>query len=1773
MFRRGSGEASYADGAAAKGEQVAIHQADSDSQSVSDTADDALTTHAQHRQLQHQHYQQQHHLHNQTYHTQQQHQHHHQQQQQQNQSFTHPSPQSPTFPDDDSILMEDDAIDIYSRGGMPPHQHHLLQTSNNSNNNNLPASTPLPPLPPRPETNEKDEVHDPLLAQYGVGAPVPSHEGSPAASMYTVGESPRVSTDLDMDHHVEHPPLLFESLANGVSAVAHTARVSIAAAAAVSDAALATAKWGTSLTLGMGRSILVGALSSARVLHRTPGATGASTNPHTSPDTTQPLAIMDANHEDHGIESASDRMMDGALIAAGSNGGPGSNAGTVSRQRPNDLWLFHQALDTYTDYSVGAVNHLFSLAELFTCATWHLARSSVRFTMRAAQETVQIFDGIFGSTETSRALSALVQLIRDEMNELNDGRGSLPGQGVLGKTFGTIVLMGSLTKALTAFACLQFMTSRRTMEMRRLTRLYEGIVGDGVGEAFVGGAVGAGRGGAAGAGGVLMIEGGARTEHVERVFVPTDPMDGDGPGEEIVIRWHREPGSDDLTVEIEERFVVNHGDDDDGRSIMTLDDARSILEESGVFEEEGGDGVKVIDDASSFIENGREFEGKVVMPDLGNSVTSLTKTFGVDVGAAGGMVPPRSPATSSFFENDDDGLTFSVGDRFGGGGEGSSSAAGSSSSSSNSSASLQPGGGNAGNGSSNFGASSSTRFAPLSPISPGHHPHHLHGGHADHFRRTAMLGPRLGSMSTASIASMASTNSSSSTSRRTAMEENRDLMERVSRDFGGKELRDLERVILMNQRKSVVGVGAAAIGVSGGSKGGSVGRNGGGSVRMSSGSLKSYWYKDLPPVPGHLRGRESPRREGGSSGNVTPMGTISGVSEIVGFDRDGTVETLPSELRDEDFEERSSLEVSVGAADGSGEADESFVTARSFGTGASFKSSGSPPVVAKMNVPAVVGSSGSGGSGGGGGLFGGFFSPRRTSKPQPPSFGSSGGSPTALSVPDVQDDSESVQSFRTASSSFSGAQQNRDEDGASSGAAPRKISFTSMLRGMISPLRGGGGGGGAGGVGKAAANVMRKAKNSMVTMFDQTSTVEQHEDGAVTTKKATTRVHEAGAQLFGSNGSSSRPMSPSLEDDRSRTPVPSPGAILDEPELRQLPKKLHKRPSIANVFEARVKDEDSFRTPVGSPRVRVGELVEDVEDEDTVGAASTSQTRPVAQPIPVRPAEVSMMTPPDSGASTPRPKPAMLIGVGKEVKDSRDGMGAVVATVPEKQPVNFGHFPLRNLLKNLERYARFGTAAYGRDLMILLGIGKIREIHTTDAHHHVNHYAFAIHTGIAVNDILHSSFGGSFSTHRHDTGSSLPTSPVGSYSAAGGSQPGKSSPSRTGSTSKPLHALPTAAPTQPRMQPLNHYVALDRLARVVVVALRGTLGLSDVLTDMRFDYADFRGGRVHAGMLRSAAMKFRKGTVVFEAVDRALRENPGYGLVLTGHSLGGGVAALMALEWACPVDSSDVPPIKSPRTPFVTSISSGLPPGRPIHCYSFGSPCVATFDLAMECKGLVSTLVNGDDIVPTMSLGLVRDFKIVTMYLLDPTNKGLSERIISRTLGLQKTATGGNSAAAGQEAGAVPAGMEQGAGGAPPMEEGEFFWNIMTRLRQSMNSERLYPPGLTYWMSAAAVTETRDAKTGVKKTVSRVVLQRCDDVREMFNEPRFSSRVMSDHTPRSYEDAIDALVKAIFGPRQQQQGGLVQQESQQVGGLIGGAAGNGGVRTGPMSMNTSGSWA
>jgi hypothetical protein len=144
-----------------------------------------------------------------------------------------------------------------------------------------------------------------------------------------------------------------------------------------------------------------------------------------------------------------------------------------------------------------------------------------------------------------------------------------------------------------------------------------------------------------------------------------------------------------------------------------------------------------------------------------------------------------------------------------------------------------------------------------------------------------------------------------------------------------------------------------------------------------------------------------------------------------------------------------------------------------------------------------------------------------------------------------------------------------------------------------------------------------------------------------------------------------------------------------------------------------------------------------------------------------------------------------------------------------------------------------------------------------------------------------------------------------------------------------------------------------------------------------------------------------RSSAVHQGLATALASNPGYGLVVCGHSLGGGAAAAFAIISSTPSSAFRRNNAKLAdsvtheiNTPFVTSFSSGLPPGRPIHAYAYGPPALASPDLARYAEGLITSVVLDKDVVPCLSLGVLRDLKNIAFTLREEDK--VAEEIIGR---------------------------------------------------------------------------------------------------------------------------------------------------------------------------------
>lgn len=431
-----------------------------------------------------------------------------------------------------------------------------------------------------------------------------------------------------------------------------------------------------------------------------------------------------------------------------------------------------------------------------------------------------------------------------------------------------------------------------------------------------------------------------------------------------------------------------------------------------------------------------------------------------------------------------------------------------------------------------------------------------------------------------------------------------------------------------------------------------------------------------------------------------------------------------------------------------------------------------------------------------------------------------------------------------------------------------------------------------------------------------------------------------------------------------------------------------------------------------------------------------------------------------------------------------------------------GLFPQHHIVRNVTRFVRFASASYGASFMRVMGITTAAGTPSPgiDSDHHYEHHSFSHHTQLPPSTILLSSF----------------VDPQGGTDSSGQTNTGV---------------------------PMVHFVSLDHESKAVVLTCRGTLGFEDVLTDMTCDYDDLvvrgKSYKVHKGIHASALRLLSgNGCRVIATLAAALEEFPDYGLVMCGHSLGGGVTALLAAMISEPgtTDSSFVTaPDYSHTQLLLTSSDTGtetaptspirLPAGRPIHVYAYGPPATMSPSLRLTTRGLITTIINGQDLVPYLSLGVLHDLQAVALAFKND-NTGAKGEVRARvwsglTSGLSDRWYAGRPVTRLSE------------------EDDQWAYSALKALRASMLSAKLMPPGEVFCVETMPVLQ-RNAFThgpgdesahGLKslgRPATRAVLKYVRDVGKRFGELRFGGSMLLDHSPARYEASLAALGRGVL---------------------------------------------
>lgn len=223
-----------------------------------------------------------------------------------------------------------------------------------------------------------------------------------------------------------------------------------------------------------------------------------------------------------------------------------------------------------------------------------------------------------------------------------------------------------------------------------------------------------------------------------------------------------------------------------------------------------------------------------------------------------------------------------------------------------------------------------------------------------------------------------------------------------------------------------------------------------------------------------------------------------------------------------------------------------------------------------------------------------------------------------------------------------------------------------------------------------------------------------------------------------------------------------------------------------------------------------------------------------------------------------------------------------------------------------------------------------------------------------------------------------------------------------------------------------YFVVRDRMHKSIVLCIRGTWSAHDLLTNLCCTPQDFESALAvakklssslyysaedlyiratnrrrcgHHGMLE-AARSVQKDSEA--AISKALKENSNYSLILVGHSLGGGVAALLG-----------------------TLFERNYPDLR---VYIYGAPCVAPTYAKLH-RNIVSVVMEGDPF-RCISLGHIADVSIALSCLCE--DPALRSEIIVRTSSPVRS-----------------------------MDDDDLEWcfDTMETLRTNMTAEKLFPPG------------------------------------------------------------------------------------------------------------------
>lgn len=232
-----------------------------------------------------------------------------------------------------------------------------------------------------------------------------------------------------------------------------------------------------------------------------------------------------------------------------------------------------------------------------------------------------------------------------------------------------------------------------------------------------------------------------------------------------------------------------------------------------------------------------------------------------------------------------------------------------------------------------------------------------------------------------------------------------------------------------------------------------------------------------------------------------------------------------------------------------------------------------------------------------------------------------------------------------------------------------------------------------------------------------------------------------------------------------------------------------------------------------------------------------------------------------------------------------------------------------DFIKRSHRYSRISTAAYGRRMVQIAQSSKFSWRNywkSSDSPHLVDltyQQVVVQHSDLDESCLLYESLGGE------------QENPEAIYTSGG---------------------LPVYSPP--------YFLLRDESSEAIVLVIRGTASVRDFITDFCSFPTPFENGLGHGGMM-AVAESIIQNSELSTRIKKELEKNPGFSLICTGHSLGGGIATAVSVMMRL----------------------RNLYPCVNIECFAFAPPPLFTVSMQHDCSQYVHTFVNEDDMVPRLN--------------------------------------------------------------------------------------------------------------------------------------------------------------------------------------------------------------